>query len=245
MSTRKMRIVENLILVAFPVALFAGCAGSDIKPTPNENSVAGYSDSYSSYENPLPEKDLMDISMAYTMDQQAVEPVTIETDSGIAGSDSAPYTPYSETSNIGTESSDTDTVDSNMLVKTQDMIGENENTLQLPDHNIIHFDTDKHQLLDEQRQELQHHADYLLANPQLMLVINGHADIRGTENYNQALSEKRAQAVYQLMVELGVPEKQMIKKGFGELKPLHDDNNFAENRRVELDYQNPVMLSGR
>ena len=77
----------------------------------------------------------------------------------------------------------------------------------------------------------------------MSLVINGHADARGTESYNQTLSEKRAQAVYEMLVESGVPENQLKKFGFGEHFPQYDVNNWDENRRVELEFSNPVLVS--
>ena len=240
MNRKKLRFIENMIIITFPVVLFAGCAGSDVKPTMEDQSIATYSD----YNNPIPESDLMDISTAYDAASESELSVSEDTssnavseasqtshnDTDTASHDSAPYTPYSET-NLGQEPN------------TQSVLHATNSAPVLPVNNIIKFDTDKHQLLDDQQTELKQYAEYLLANPGMILVINGHADVRGTEDYNQLLSEKRAQAVYDLLVALGVSQSQLNKFGFGELTPLHDEGNWDENRRVELEFRDPVMLS--
>jgi len=240
MNRKKIRFIENIIIVTFPVVLFAGCAGSDVKPTMEENSLATYSE----YNNPLPKSDLVDISTAYEISSVSELSVAENTslnepsesnhishnDTDIASHDSAPYTPYSE-SKLSQEQN------------APSVIHVTSSSPVLPINNIIKYDTNKHELLDEQQAELKLHAEYLIANPDMILVINGHADVRGTENYNQALSEKRAQAVYELLLELGVAQGQLKKFSFGEHQPLHDEDNWNENRRVELEFKDPVILS--
>lgn len=220
MNRKKIRFIENMIIVTFPVVLFAGCAGSDIKPGVEEKPMATYSE----YENPLPEKDLMEISTAYDTSNEAELTVSA-------------VTPVSDT-----------TVDHEQTTEdheqtTQSVIQANSSTPELPNNNLLRFGTDKHELVDNQRIELKQHAEFLIANSDMILVINGHADIRGTEDYNQALSEKRAQAVYDLLIEMGVSQGQLKKVGFGEHQPMHDENDWDENRRVELEFRDPVMVS--
>ncbi|MGD8569381.1 MAG: OmpA family protein [Gammaproteobacteria bacterium] len=259
MTKRKLRVIENLILLTFPVTLFVGCAGSDIKPTAAQAPETNHTSSYASYDNPLPEDELTDISIAYTMEgensqtnndtaayEHPVRPAVFKTESDVIGDESGNTTGMTNTEQ-GTMEDRLSAMDATMdtALETASGLGEaDSNRVIRPDLNIIHFDTDKYQLLEAQRDNLKQHAEYLIANPQFTMVINGHADERGTRRYNQSLSENRAQAVYQLMVKLGVPEKQLVKKGFGETKPLHNTTNWAENRRVELEFQNPVIVSG-
>jgi outer membrane protein OmpA-like peptidoglycan-associated protein len=240
MNHKKLRFIENMIIVTFPIILFAGCAGSDVKPSIEENPMATYSD----YENPLPENDLMEISTAYQAPNESKLIIsedsssselseTIKTslnDTEIVKHDSSPNTPVSDTA------ADEENY-------TQSIIHATNSTPALPINNLLSFDTDKHTLADEQRTELKQHAEFLLAHPDMILVINGHADVRGTEGYNQVLSEKRAQAVYDLLIDLGVSQGQLKIFGFGEHQPMHDKNDWDENRRVELEFQDPVLLS--
>ena len=63
MSAKKLKIIENIILVTFPAVLFAGCAGSDIKPISEEQFKTTYSDQQNSdYQNPLLESDSLNVS---------------------------------------------------------------------------------------------------------------------------------------------------------------------------------------
>ena len=240
MNRAKLRLTENMIIFTFPVVLFAGCAGSDVKPTMEDNSVVTHSD----FNNPLPETTLMDISTSYEADDSAELSVTEDTssselsmenqashdDAEIQGHDSSSHTPDSEAA-------------ISQIRNSASAIHATNSTPVLPGNNLFTFDTDKYQLLNDQQMTLKQHAEYLKANPDMILVINGHADIRGTEDYNQTLSEKRAKAVFDLLVNLGVSQKQLKTFGFGEKAPLHDEDNWDENRRVELDYNNPVVLS--
>ena len=240
MNRTKLRLIENMIIFTFPVVLFAGCAGSDVKPTMEDNSAATYSD----YNNPLTETALIDISTSYAADESAELSVTEDTsstelskenqtsydDTGIVSRNNSPYTLDNETTPSQKQNS-------------QSIIHTTNSMPVLPDTNLLQFDTDKYELLDDQQMTLKQHAEYLKANPDITLVINGHADIRGTEDYNQALSEKRAKAVLDLLVNLGVSLGQLKTFSFGEKTPLRDEDNWDENRRVELKYNNPVVLS--
>lgn len=218
MNRKNLHRFENLIMITFPVVLFAGCAGSDIKPIDEEKSTA----SYSVYTNPLPETELLEISTqipaAYDMDPAIHD----DTPSGISEND------------INTEEQ--------VVASTDDNNG---STIEIPETSILYFATDDYQLLSEQQDALKQYVKFLIANPNITLVINGHADIRGTESYNQALSEKRAQSVHDLLIAEGVPTNQLTIMGFGELQPLQDKNHWDENRRVELEFENPVMMSSR
>jgi OOP family OmpA-OmpF porin len=72
------------------------------------------------------------------------------------------------------------------------------------------------------------------------IVVIGHTDSQGTEQYNQALSERRANAVKDYLVSKGVPASEIETKGMGETQPVADNKTKegrAKNRRVEIDIQ--------
>jgi peptidoglycan-associated lipoprotein len=80
-------------------------------------------------------------------------------------------------------------------------------------------------------------AQYMKANPDKTLVIEGHCDERGTAEYNRALGERRAQAAREELVKLGVPASRTTTVSFGKDKPAdpgHDDAAWAKDRRCEF-----------
>ena len=88
-------------------------------------------------------------------------------------------------------------------------------------------------------QALRGHAKYLVANPSANVVLEGHADERGTREYNMALGERRAKAIARVLTVNGVSSSQIELVSFGEEKPAvmgHNESSWAQNRRVELKY---------
>lgn len=105
---------------------------------------------------------------------------------------------------------------------------------------LVHFDYDSSDLSSEDLQTLQAHAQYLSQNPNAKVLLAGHADERGTREYNMALGERRANAVLAFLNSNGVRSGQLDSVSYGKEKPLndgHDDSSWAENRRVEINYQ--------
>ncbi len=103
----------------------------------------------------------------------------------------------------------------------------------------VHFAFDSSTIDEEARAIIQAHAEYLAANPQIKLKLEGHCDERGTREYNLALGERRAQSVEKLMRVLGVDGKRITTTSYGEEKPLapeHDESAWRLNRRVEIMY---------
>ncbi len=101
----------------------------------------------------------------------------------------------------------------------------------------IYFEYDSSEIQEEGRAIVEAHAANLIKNPKLTVTLEGHADERGSREYNLALGENRAKAVQQLMQIKGVPAKQIDVVSFGEERPVdmgHDDAAWAKNRRVEL-----------
>ncbi len=98
----------------------------------------------------------------------------------------------------------------------------------------IHFDFDKYFIRDDAKPILEKLAEYLLKNPSVRLLIEGHCDERGTNEYNMALGEKRAQAAKDYLVNLGVSPSRIDTISYGEERPLdprHNEEAWAKNRR--------------
>lgn len=105
---------------------------------------------------------------------------------------------------------------------------------------IIQFDFDSSAIRDEYRGLLEAHAEFLKNNPASKVILQGHADERGSREYNLALGQRRAESVFKAMSLLGVPETQMEAVSLGEEKPIaegHDEAAWQQNRRTEILYQ--------
>ncbi|HCH32638.1 MAG TPA: peptidoglycan-associated lipoprotein Pal [Oceanospirillaceae bacterium] len=107
--------------------------------------------------------------------------------------------------------------------------------------HVIYFDFDQSTIKAEFRTALNGHAAYLSQNPTAKIVLEGHADERGTREYNIALGERRGNAVSRYLVVQGVSVDAIEVVSFGEERPVnagHDSASWAENRRVEIRYIN-------
>ena len=96
------------------------------------------------------------------------------------------------------------------------------------------FDYDSATLRDDGRSAASRNADYLKRWPSVRITVEGHADSRGTSEYNLALGERRASAVKQYLVSLGVPADRMVTVSKGKEQPACADENEAcwqRNRR--------------
>ncbi len=106
---------------------------------------------------------------------------------------------------------------------------------------VIYFEFDS-AVIDDRYQPILHaHSAYLKANPGLKVILQGHADERGSREYNLALGQRRAESVRQAMSLLGVAEDQMEAVSLGEEKPAvegHDESAWKMNRRTEIHYVN-------
>ncbi|MDT8425753.1 MAG: peptidoglycan-associated lipoprotein Pal [Methyloprofundus sp.] len=104
----------------------------------------------------------------------------------------------------------------------------------------IYFEYDSSQVKNEFVRILEAHANYLMANPNQRITLEGHSDERGTREYNIALGEQRAKSVFKILQLIGVMTSQMDIVSYGEEKPVapeHTDESFALNRRVEVVYK--------
>jgi len=104
---------------------------------------------------------------------------------------------------------------------------------------VVYFEFDSSDVTSETREIISAHAQNLSQNTGMSVVLEGHADERGTREYNVALGERRAKAVKQLLVVQGVQSSQIQVISFGEERPAavgHDESAWGLNRRVELLY---------
>jgi len=106
-----------------------------------------------------------------------------------------------------------------------------------PSQRIVYFDFDSYTIKDEFKGMLDGHAKVLMANRGKRMAVEGHADERGSREYNLALGQKRAEAVVRSLKLLGVGEQQLEAVSFGEERPAvqgNDEAAWAANRRAEL-----------
>lgn len=104
-------------------------------------------------------------------------------------------------------------------------------------NGIIYFAFDSYDLRADSKNVLTQKAAIMKQFPQLRVVIEGHCDERGTEEYNLALGERRARAAYEFLINLGIPASQMEMVSFGKLHPLvmgSGESVWAQNRRDEF-----------
>ncbi len=109
----------------------------------------------------------------------------------------------------------------------------------LRQENIVYFAFDDSRVSSEYAQMLSEHAEFLVQNPNVTVTVEGHADERGTPEYNIALGERRAKAVAQYLQNLGVSASQVETVSYGEEKPLVNASTqsaYAKNRRGVLVY---------
>lgn len=104
---------------------------------------------------------------------------------------------------------------------------------------VVYFDFDQANIRPDAIATLQAHAQYLSQNPGARVRIEGHADERGTREYNMALGERRAKAAASFLAANGASASQLEIISYGEERPValgHDEGSWSQNRRSELNY---------
>lgn len=99
----------------------------------------------------------------------------------------------------------------------------------------IYFDTDRYNIDSQDAAALQAQAQYFARYPQVTFTIEGHADERGTREYNLALGERRANAAKSYLVSLGVDANRISVLSYGKERPValgSDESSWAQNRRA-------------
>ena len=104
---------------------------------------------------------------------------------------------------------------------------------------VIYFEYDSDDVLPEYQPVVTAHAGYLAGHAGLTAVLEGHADERGSAEYNIALAERRARAVERSLRLQGAGAEQLQIVSYGEEKPAaagHEEAAWQQNRRVEIVY---------
>ena len=103
--------------------------------------------------------------------------------------------------------------------------------------NDIHFDFDKYDIRPDDAKILDANAGWLKSNANNLVLIEGHADERGTNEYNLALGERRAKATMNYLVSQGIQANRITIISYGEERPLCTESNeacWAKNRRAHF-----------
>jgi peptidoglycan-associated lipoprotein len=101
----------------------------------------------------------------------------------------------------------------------------------------VHFDYDESAIRPEAESLLRQKADILRASPEVRIRIEGHADERGSTEYNLALGNRRAEAIRSFLTDFGLSADRFETTSFGEGRPLRTGSNeeaWAANRRGEF-----------
>jgi peptidoglycan-associated lipoprotein len=104
---------------------------------------------------------------------------------------------------------------------------------------VVYFDFDQSTIRPEFVDILSAHAAYLSRNTSVTVRLEGHADERGTPEYNIALGERRAKAIADFLISSGVSGSQLEVISYGEERPAalgHNATAWDKNRRVEVKY---------
>jgi len=106
---------------------------------------------------------------------------------------------------------------------------------------VIYFDFDSSEVRPQDRDLVSRHAMQMSDNTRANVRLEGHADERGSREYNIGLGERRSQAIRQMLMIQGVPASQISTVSFGEERPASfgsSESDYAQNRRVEIKYTN-------
>ena len=110
----------------------------------------------------------------------------------------------------------------------------------LMDQLVVYFDFDSSDIRADFNSMLEAHGQYLAGNAGVQLRLEGHADERGSREYNIGLGERRAQAVRRILMLQGATAEQLTTVSYGEERPAvfgSDEESYMMNRRVELVYR--------
>jgi peptidoglycan-associated lipoprotein len=116
-----------------------------------------------------------------------------------------------------------------------------------PDLATVQFEYDMYALSGDARTNLRENAAFLKENPSVEILVEGHCDDRGTNEYNLALGQKRAKAVRDYYIRLGVSGRRVATISFGEERPACSEANDAcwlKNRRAITKIRAQVSSNG-
>lgn len=107
----------------------------------------------------------------------------------------------------------------------------------MPAFENIHFDFDKYYIRDDAKPTLQSVSDWLVKNKSVKMLLEGHCDEWGTNEYNLALGERRAKSTRDYLISSGVVKDRFDMISYGEERPLCAEHNrecWQKNRRVQF-----------
>lgn len=102
---------------------------------------------------------------------------------------------------------------------------------------VIYFDYDKSDIRSDQGAALEQNAAWILQHPKYKVLVEGHCDERGSNEYNLGLGQRRADAILKFLIEQGVPLERLNTISYGEERPAeggHTEAAWAKNRRAEF-----------
>ncbi|GAA4029370.1 peptidoglycan-associated lipoprotein Pal [Sphingomonas rosea] len=143
---------------------------------------------------------------------------------------------------VDTASTQTDTADAGTVASTSnddvglvELPGSQAALVAAAGSDTIYFGTDQSDISADAQATLRAQAKWLLANTNVRASVEGHADERGTREYNQALGERRAQAAKLFLMAQGIPEARLLTISWGKERPVatgSDESAWAQNRRA-------------
>jgi len=101
----------------------------------------------------------------------------------------------------------------------------------------IHFDFDRSRLLPEAKKILRRKAKWLRSHHDVSVIVEGHCDERGTNEYNMALGDRRARRTKSFLVDMGIGRGRLTTISYGEERPVdprHNEKAWAKNRRTHF-----------
>ncbi len=102
---------------------------------------------------------------------------------------------------------------------------------------VIYFEYDKSDIRADQGAAIEQNAAWILQHPEYKVLVEGHCDERGSNEYNMGLGQRRADAVLKFLIEQGVPLERLNTISYGEERPAeggHTEDAWAKNRRAEF-----------
>ena len=113
-------------------------------------------------------------------------------------------------------------------------------SMQVFESEDIYFEYNKSSLLPAAQELLKKKAQWLQANPESIILIEGHCDERGTNEYNLALGERRARSAKTYLTDLGISPSRLTTISYGEERPVDSgqtEEAWAKNRRAHFEIE--------
>ena len=135
-----------------------------------------------------------------------------------------------EDGSISEEDVDSEEVDPALDPKNPDM-----------EFQVIHFEYNQYAVLEEDLPKIKLMAEWMMNFPEKVILIEGHADERGSNDYNLSLGEKRAAEVRNKLIQEGIDFKRINLVSYGEERPVDPASNeeaWFKNRRAEFKHEN-------